>query len=179
MKLITEISKTCCFTGHRPQNLPFWYNENDINYLKMKSILKKSIIQLIKNYDVNHYISGMALGIDQYAAEIVLELKRQYPQITLECVLPCENQAIKWTEVQRDRYFSIIKHCDKETLLQKQYTFYCMQKRNEYMVKNSSFIIAVFSGKPSGTYKTITLAKSLGKNIIVIDPFSLEISTIK
>lgn len=76
----------------------FWYNENSINYLKMKNILKKSIVQLIKTYDVNHFISGMALGVDQYAAEIVLELKKQYPQITLECAIPCETQAIKWTE---------------------------------------------------------------------------------
>lgn len=178
MKLMTEISKTCCFTGHRPQNLPYWYNENSINYSKMKNILERSIIELIKDYEVNHFISGMALGIDQYAAEIVLELKKQYPQITLECAIPCETQAIKWTESQRDRYFSIIKHCDKETLLQKQYTFDCMQKRNEYMVNNSSFIIAVCSRKPSGTYKTVTLAQSLGKYIILIDPFSLEISTI-
>lgn len=178
MEIKFETSKTCCFTGHRPQNLPFWYNENSINYLKMKNILKKSIVQLIKTYDVNHFISGMALGVDQYAAETILELKKQYRQITLECAIPCETQAIKWTESQRNRYFSIIEHCDKETLIQKHYTFDCMEKRNEYMVNSSSFVIAVCSGKPSGTYKTITLAKNLGKYIIVIDPFTLEVSTI-
>lgn len=177
MKIISETSKTCCFTGHRPQNLPYWFNENSIHYLKMRNIIKKSIIQLIKINEVNHFISGMALGVDQYAAEIVLELKSQYPNITLECAIPCETQAITWTEPQRDRYFSIIKNCDKETLLQKQYSIDCMHKRNEYMVNNSSFVIAVCSKKPSGTYKTITLAKSLGKNVIVIDPFTLEVST--
>lgn len=177
MKII-NMSKTCCFTGHRPQYLPFWYSENSIDCLKIKNILKKTIVQLIKKNEVNHFISGMALGIDQYAAEIVLELKKQYPQITLECAMPCETQAIKWTEEQRDRYFSIIKRCDKETLLQKQYTSDCMQKRNEYMVKNSAFIIAVGNRKPSGTYETIKHAKLLGKYIIIIDPCSFEISTI-
>lgn len=53
-----------------------------------------------------------------------------------------------------------------------------MEKRNEYMVNSSSFVIAVCSGKPSGTYKTIILAKFLGKYIIVIDPFTLEVTTI-
>lgn len=175
--MMIKTSKTCCFSGHRPQSLPFWFSENSITCLKLKSILKKSIVQLIKKYEVYHFISGMALGIDQYAAEIVLELKSQYPQITLECAIPCETQAMKWTEAQRDKYFSIIKQCDKETLVQKQYTSDCMQKRNEYMVKSSNFIIAVFNRKPSGTYKTIELAKSLGKFIVIIDPFSLKIST--
>ena len=178
MKIENGTSKTCCFTGHRPQNLPFWYSENSITCLKLKNAIKKSIAQMIDKYEVNHFISGMALGVDQYAAEIVLELKKQYPQIILECAIPCENQAMKWTEKQRDRYFSIIKQCDKETLLQKQYTSDCMYKRNEYMVKNSDYIIAVYNRKQSGTYNTIEFAKSLDKHIVIIDPCSLNVSTI-
>ena len=39
-------------------------------------------------YTQEVYHSGMAQGVDMYAAEIVLELKKQYPQITLECAIP-------------------------------------------------------------------------------------------
>lgn len=31
-------SETCCFTGHRPQSLPWGFNENDIRCKKMKKI---------------------------------------------------------------------------------------------------------------------------------------------
>jgi len=168
---------TCCFTGHRPQNLPFKFNEENAGCIKIKENLRKIIIQLIENHNVTHFISGVALGVDQYAAEIVLELIQHYPHIILECAIPCETQAISWSEAQRNRYFYIIEHCDKETLLQFQYTNNCMQKRNEYMVKNSNYIIAVWNGKPSGTGKTVALAKSLNKYIFIINPITFEITT--
>lgn len=41
--------KTCAFTGHRPQNLPWQFNENDKNCLKLKQILNQQISQLAKN----------------------------------------------------------------------------------------------------------------------------------
>lgn len=77
--------KSCAFTGHRPQNLPFGFREDDERCTALKETLKKQIISLITDENVTHFISGMALGVDMYAAEIVLELKKTYPGITLEC----------------------------------------------------------------------------------------------
>ena len=71
--------KTCAFSGHRPQSLPFGYCESDIHCLLLKQELEKTIIKLNSNNDVTHFITGMALGVDMYAAEIVLNLKSQYP----------------------------------------------------------------------------------------------------
>ena len=45
-----------------------------------------------------------------------------------------------------------------------------MQKRNEYMVNNSDYVIAVWDGKPSGTGNTVRYAESKGKTIITIKP---------
>jgi len=179
MKIINNdlILNTCCFTGHRPQNFNFKFDEENNNYLQIKDLLQKIIIKLLEDYYVTHFISGMALGIDQLAAEIILELKKYYSQITLECAIPCETQAIKWTEAQRNRYFSIIEHCDKETLLQYKYTNDCMQNRNEYMVKSSNYLVAVWDGKLSGTSKTVSYAKSSKKSIIIINPITLEVIT--
>ena len=63
------------------------------------------IVKLIRDEGVIHFISGMAQGVDMYAAEIVLELKKQDPQITLECAIPYERQAVQWPEALRNRYF--------------------------------------------------------------------------
>ena len=67
--------KTCAFTGHRPQNLPFGFNEEDEHCISLKKVLREQIINLIENKGVTHFISGMAIGVDMYAAEIVLGLK--------------------------------------------------------------------------------------------------------
>lgn len=114
----------------------------------------------------------MAIGVDMYAAEIVLDLKKNYPGITLESAIPCENQAVKWSEKLRDRYFDIASKCDKQTLIQHHYTPDCMDKRNRYMVDHADYIIAVWDGYPSGTGNTVKYARHQGKPVIVIDPKS-------
>lgn len=73
---------TCCFTGHRPQSLPWKFNEQDERCLKMKEQLRNEIIKAIKN-GYKTFISGMALGFDMICAEMVLELKKTYPFIKL------------------------------------------------------------------------------------------------
>lgn len=161
--------QTCCFTGHRPQSLPWKFNEHDLRCQLLKHRLKVEIRHMITQRDVRHFISGMALGVDTWAAEIVLELKQEYP-ITLECAIPCETQAARWTEDDRERYFSIVEHCDKETMLQTRYTADCMQKRNRYMIDRSDYVIAVWNGKPSGTGSTVTYARERSKEIVVIAP---------
>ena len=88
--------KTCAFTGHRPQNLPFGLNEEDERCIKLKKTLREQTIRVIENEGVTHFITGMAIGVDMYAAEIVLGLKAAYPGVTLECAIPYENQAEKW-----------------------------------------------------------------------------------
>lgn len=161
--------KVCCFTGHRPQKLPFGFNEADERCVSLKQKIKEKVEYLIIEHGVMHFIVGMALGVDIYSAEIVLCLREKYPQITLECAIPCETQCVKWSEPMRDRYFDIVSKCDKETMLQTHYTNDCMQKRNEYMVNNSDYVIAVWDGKPSGTGNTVRYAEIKGKTIITIE----------
>ncbi|HPX26946.1 MAG TPA: SLOG family protein, partial [Treponemataceae bacterium] len=79
--------------------------------------LKEIISSLIKDYRVNYFISGVGLGFEQSAVEIVLELKEEeYSPLTIEAVLPYESLSIEWNKLQRDKYYSIMQKIDKETL---------------------------------------------------------------
>ena len=44
------------------------------------------------------------------------------------------------------------------------------------MVDNSSVVIAVWDGTPSGTGKTVQYARDMGKALILIDPKTMRIS---
>ena len=99
----------------------------------------------------------------------MLELKEKYPQITLECAIPYERQAVRWPEALRNRYFSIAERCDKETMLQRRYTPDCLRKRNQYMV------LAVWNGGPSGTGQTVWYARETGKQVWIIRSDTLEV----
>ena len=161
-RMSSDKGRTCAFTGHRPQNLPFRFNENDDRCIALKQKLRDCIVQLIEQEGVRHFISGMAIGVDMYAAEIVLELKAEYPFITLEAAIPCETQAAKWSEPLRDRYYKIAELCDHETMLQKQYT--------------SDILLAVWDGTSSGTGSTVRYARTKNKAVWIIDPCSLELT---
>lgn len=85
------MSKICCFTGHRPSKFSFKYNEMHPDAIRIKVLLKEEIEKAIKDgYD--YFISGMALGVDMWAAETVIELEKTYPNIKLEAAVPCANQ---------------------------------------------------------------------------------------
>lgn len=170
------LGKVCAFTGHRPQSLPFGFDESDERCTALKSVMQEQIVKLIENKGVTHFITGMALGVDIYAAEIVLNLKARYPHITLESAIPCETQAVKWSVAARERYYNIAAKCDKETMLQREYTPGCMEKRNRYMVDHADYILAVWNGSPSGTGKTVRYAHQQGKPVIIINPVSLDVT---
>ena len=154
----------------------FGFDESDKRCTSLKSVMRDQIVALIENEGVTHFITGMALGVDMYAAEIVLDLKSKYPHITLESAIPCETQAIKWSVASRERYYNIAAKCDKETMLQREYTPDCMDKRNRYMVDHADYILAVWNGCPSGTGNTVRYAHKKGKSIIVINPVSLDVT---
>lgn len=166
----------CMFTGHRPKGLPFGYNERDNRCKKLKKALKKLITHKIKEENTTNFLSGMALGTDMFAAEIVLELKRKYRDITLTAVLPCRTQSARWNEESIARYEHILNKCDKVIILQEEYTPSCMHKRNLYMVEHSDCVIAIWSGIEGGTANTIRFAIERHLPITVLDPTTLRIS---
>lgn len=85
----------CCFTGHRPQKLPFRFEEPHPECIRLKSRIATEIEQLIVEQNVFYFICGMALGVDTFCAESVFALKEKYPQIMLESAIPCAGQELK------------------------------------------------------------------------------------
>lgn len=163
--------KTCCVTGHRPNG--FLWNYNDKNCEEHKKYLKTifdKIRNLVENEKCENFISGGALGVDMDFAEIVIVLRDHlYPQIKLEIAVPCAEQDIRWKFADKVRYNSICESADKITILSKNYTRFCMQKRNEYMVDKADLVLAIWNGKENGgTYNTIAYAKSQNKPIDII-----------
>lgn len=170
-----SIKNTCCFIGSRPQNLSYQFQEQHPSCVLLKELLKKEIELIITEKGITHFITGMALGVDQWAAEIVLEMKKSYPFATLESAIPYEEQAAKWTTDQRERYYAIARQCDTETMMQGVYTKDCMQKRNRYMVDSSQIVIAVWNGRPGNAGSTVKYAKAYNREIVYINPETLQV----
>lgn len=165
MNLLT--STTACFTGHRPQKLPWGYNEDDNRCIEMKYKLEKEIIGAIhKGY--NNFITGMALGFDMICAETILKIQKDYPFIKLIAALPCKNQYKYWNTSQILRYKKILSQCNYIRCLYENYNDKCMIDRNDFMINNSSLVIALYNGKVGGTSYTIKNAKLKNLDVIII-----------
>ncbi len=170
------MGKTCCFTGHRPHKFSFKYDEEHPDCERLKSTLKKVISKVIGD-GYTHFISGMALGVDTWAAEIVLNLKENNPDVKLEAAIPCKNQECRWTKESQERYHKILEKASEVTYVsQNEYGPQSMILRDCYMVNNSDLVIAVFDGSHGGTKHTFGYALKLNKNIIRIDPKNFSVS---
>lgn len=152
--------KKCAIIG---QNTPK-FSETDKRCADLKSALKSEIVRLIAEEGVTHFSTGMSVGAEMFAAEIVLDLKTVYESVTLECVIPFEAQAEKWSERLRDRYFGIIERCDKEVMMQKGYSLDCISKHGRQLVDGSDFVILAGDNTDYlGKY-----AKQQGKTVLYI-----------
>lgn len=152
---------TCCFTGHR--------NINKYNLGKLKAELENTIEQLINDGVVN-FEAGGALGFDTISALTVLKMKEKFKQIKLILVLPCRNQAYKWSKSDIETYEYIKSQSDEFIYTSEDYYDGCMIKRNQYMVDHAEYVIAAWNGrKTGGTYATINYAKKLNRKIIKLN----------
>ncbi|MBQ9392753.1 MAG: DUF1273 family protein [Oscillospiraceae bacterium] len=159
---------SCCFSGYRPDKLPWGEEENDPRCLALKSRLQDAVEAACQE-GFCHFIVGMADGVDLYCCELVQSLRSRYP-ITVEAAVPCRGQAGRWSRKKRLRYDVLLAGCDQVTVLQEEYDPGCMLRRNRYMVDHAAMLIAVFDGQPGGTQSTVAYAMKKGLAITLIPP---------
>lgn len=134
--------KSCCIISCPVHLLPFGYNEEEESCLQFKQSLHLCLKELITQKEITRFLTDLSPGVPLYAAEILLKLKDAHPEIVLECVLPYETQAVAWSEPMRDRYFGVLEHCDKETLLQTHYTEGCEDACRRCMIERADTVLA-------------------------------------
>ena len=149
--------KSCCFTGHRIGK----YDDD------LRKKLKDTLIELIEQ-GVDTFVDGMALGWDMLCAETVLELKFDYKDIELHCLLPCppEEQVKGWNGSQTERYEKILQATDNVTVLSEHYTDGCMKRRNERLVELADCCVCYCNNRRSGTGQTVRFAENKGIMVI-------------
>lgn len=78
----------CCFTGHRPDKL-------NVKEEELRRLLEMEIRRAIAR-GFTTFITGMAVGTDLVAAEIVLRLREQNQRLKLICALPHPGFGLHW-----------------------------------------------------------------------------------
>ncbi len=152
---------TCCFAGRRA----FSWGEDPDKRGELSKKLEQAIDAAVSK-GVLHFICGNAIGVDSWAAQIVLEKKKDNPQIFLEIAVPFENHNANVALCRDIRQKADLVHIVSDTKCRK-HAFY---ERDRYMVDNSDMLIAVYesAGERGGTARTIRYAEAIGVEVIRI-----------
>ena len=152
---IIEKQKTVCVTGHR--NL-----KNDLDREKLKSVLLTLCVEGYKTFLV-----GMAVGFDTLCFNLLEEIKRE-KEIKIIACIPCIDQAKKFSFLKKKEYERMLSVADEKIIVSQEYTPWCMQKRNEFMVDNSSVLVSYLRENKGGTANTVNYAKKKKIKIIMV-----------
>ena len=153
--------KTCCFTGHRPQKLLG-------SEMKTTAKLKEQINKAIEDgYDT--FLVGMAPGVDIWAGEIIVRLKKTNPSLKLVAAVAHKGVERTWTEDWRKRFTKLLSQADEVTYQCDHHERWTFLARDRWMVENSSRIIGVFNGSPGGTMYTLKYAAEKGLEVVKIE----------
>lgn len=148
-------------TGHRP---------NKLGGYKVPNLLYNSVINgLNQAFDIlnpDFVISGMALGVDQWAAELCV--KRG---IKFIAAIPFQGQESQWPSHAQVRYEQLVKKSHAAYIITPgPYAAHKMHLRNQWMVNSCDVLAAVWDGTPGGTASCIEFAQARKKKIFWV-PF--------
>jgi uncharacterized phage-like protein YoqJ len=145
------------FTGHRPKK--FGGFKPCPTHERVKARLREKLLEL----KPTQAISGMALGFDQWAAEICVEL-----EIPFIAAIPYPGQELGWTWPAQQHWEALMTKAARIQLvdLEAPKTYWeaveKLHARNHWMVENSQAVIAGWDGSDGGTAECIRYAQGRG-----------------
>lgn len=180
-------AKTVCFTGKRPKDL-FGYEKG--RYTALVDRLTQECIRLARQ-GYSLFISGGAQGADQLAFWAVDKAKRQGFGITNTVFRPFDGHEARWARdglFGQKEYQLMLRRADAVITCSARPdpakgmggVVEAMNLRNHLMVDHSGLVFGICRGNPidgrckGGTKECLTYAAAKGKEIFLLDPFTLE-----
>jgi len=148
---------TACFTGHRAiarELLP-------VLRFRLEAELRRAY-----STGYRFFLCGGALGFDTLAAQAVLSLRAELPDLRLIMILPCGDQDRFWSAREQRIYQQILTEADHCRVLADRYSAGCMQSRNRFLVDHATLCICYFLHPRGGTFQTVRYAFSEDLTIV-------------
>jgi len=156
------------FTGHRPDKLGGYTGFNPIRDQLMAK-LETLLLQMLAQDPQLTAISGMALGFDQWAAQVCVRIG-----VPFTAAVPYDGQEKRWPETSQKLYHTILAKAARVHIVSPgPYLLWKLQRRNVWMVDNCTRLIAAWNKSPGGTANCVEYARSISKpwdNLLPLEP---------
>lgn len=118
-KYLCDRQTAVCFTGHRPEKFPF-DRDDSVRFNMLKSLLYCKICDAYRR-GYRTFITGMARGVDMWAAVSVITIKKKDPTVKLIGVSPYKKEYDRLTGTDRWDYSVIREYADEMIYLSDDY----------------------------------------------------------
>lgn len=145
------IKKKCCFAGHK-----------DMSCSSIKQELQDTLVKLIENENVEYFWVGNYGAFDRCTVAVINNLKKEYPHIKLELIVPYLTKSIIENEDYYKSYDSILIAEMPPNTPQR----FRISKANEYMVKKCDYIVCYVDHPYGGAYQTLKSARKQNIKIV-------------
>ncbi|MCH4123396.1 MAG: DUF1273 domain-containing protein [Levilactobacillus sp.] len=146
-------------TGYRSYELGI-FGSQDPKLLVIKDTLKKLLANKVEN-GTDWLITGGQLGVEQWSAEVGLDLKKDYPELKIAIMTPFAEFGSNWNETNRSLYAQLASRVDFHQSVSEQPYHGPQQLRNyqEFMLTHTDEAVMVYDleheGKPQYDYRAI------------------------
>jgi uncharacterized phage-like protein YoqJ len=147
--------KVLAVSGYKPFELGIFKNDHP-SVLFIKSAFKKELIQMIEDGLEWVLISGQ-LGAELWAAEVIFELKLDYPEVKLAVITPFLEQEASWSENNTEWYKSILARADFiDSVTKKGYEKpWQFRLKNQFFIEKSDAILLLYDQEKEGSPRYI------------------------
>lgn len=173
MSFLRYQAQTVCFTGHRPEKFldePLYSSE-----VTLRSIQTLLTMLIADTYEkgARFFITGMARGVDLWAGEILLYMQQFLPDIHIIAAVPHPTHGQAFREKEAQLLYRIGNAADAVICTSDTVSNWCFLKRNDYMLRHASTLLAVHRQNEGGTAYTIKKARAQGieRRIIQLDSY--------
>lgn len=157
VRMICDSTTTAAFTGHRT------YGGEAVDALQRT-------LEALYLRGFRTFLSGMAVGFDLAAAEVVLGSRAGMPGLRLVAVVPFRGQEGRFAAADRERFRRVMAAADEVVVLSEVYHRGCYAVRNDFLVGNASLVVAWYDGSPGGTHYTVRRAARRRLELINLHP---------
>jgi uncharacterized phage-like protein YoqJ len=145
--------KNVTITGYKPHELGIFKKDHEAAQFIKKAIIKE-LIPMIEEGLEWVIISGQ-LGVELWAAEVVLDLQLHLPDLKLAVLTPFYGQEESWSEANKEWYESILAGADfVESISHKPYEnpkqFYM---KNQVLLHKTDAAIIMYDPEKEGSPK--------------------------
>lgn len=153
--------KTIYVSGYRPHELGI-FNDKHPGIPIIKKAIENELKTLIEEGLEWVVLTGQQ-GVEIWAAEVILELKSDFPDLKYSVITPFLDQEKNWNEIKKEKYNYIVSKADFVTSVSKRPYEAPWQfiEKDKFIIQNTDALLLIYDEENEGSPKYV---KKLAEN---------------